>query len=118
MKKIIIFLLATILLSRSTELYVEESGNDENLCKSVRGACKTLNVAIQKSQENGKIYISTLEDESVKGFTKSLSIISTNKNKTKLTNRNNFYIHKTEGIEIYFENLIFKNIFILSRGKF
>jgi hypothetical protein len=115
MKKIIIFILATILLSKYTELYVAESGNDENQC-SVSHACKTLNAAIQKSQENGKIYISNLEDKSIKGFTKSLSIISTNKNKTN-TFPLQFYIHKTEGIEIYFENLIFRTIFVLSGGK-
>jgi hypothetical protein len=116
MKKIIIFILATILLTKNTELYVAESGNDENQCMSVSHACKTLNAAIQKSQENGKIYISNLEDKSIKGFTKSLSIISTNKNKTN-TFPLQFYIHKTEGIEIYFENLIFRTIFVLSGGK-
>jgi hypothetical protein len=121
MKKLffLLLLIITTLFSKykTDSMYVEENGNDENECMNITHACKTLNAAMKKSKVNGKIYVSTTI-EYVRGFPKSLSLISTT-NRTIIKNNIGYvYIHSLEGIELNFENFEFEtNIAILCEAK-
>jgi hypothetical protein len=114
MKKIIIILMIIIIIK--TKLYVDEKGKDQgNDCKDIKTPCFTLQKAINMQTKEGEEIITTKEYEEINVIEKSVSILSTNSNKTKiysLLNLQNVVLITKNNITITLENININLYFI------